>query len=271
MSYQPDDTVTMQALKARTRNRDNQYVSLIETTWKGLVKAASQFGVPTDGRLPHVIACDIVDKMYPDVLVSQADMVAQNPDTVYAQTATAYDQHRFRDVLGHDDAGVAWPVDVPERQAGVGYKRADGTVVPLDSEGSVLLSGWGPEQVRFLLVSVAQFFDGDYIKEFVLGLDLAARRGDLNLMTDMVGAFIAEQNWSEDAEQSDLSENPEPISEDPEVTGYWRPAEEVAEQGLPAWNEATHTEYPTVGTGNSDAPTEVISTGEINQYKPGPY
>jgi hypothetical protein len=278
MSYQPDEAAVMRALKVRSKNRDNQYVSLMELSRRGLEGSADQFGVVHEGISSHDVACRVVDVMYPEANAGPATKFNTSNDTMLAQEATAADRQRYAYMTGdlNDEAepigswvepGGAWPVDVPERMAGVGYKRGDGTICPLDSEGSVLLSGWGPEKVRFLLVSLAPFFDADYVKEFVLALTVAAHQGQYNLINELVRDFVRTQNWTEDAEEAILSEAPVAAKPSDE------PIYDQAAQQTGGWltdNQAK--EYPTVGTGDSgDAPTEVISTGEINQYKPGPY
>jgi len=264
MSYQPNESALLRALQRRATSRENQYVSLMELGSHSFETAARNHGVPFEGRTPHEIACDIVDVMYPethgDSSAVQSD-VTSDPnkfdDTMFAQAATADDERRYGYVLG-DLKDNNWPVDVPERQAGVGYRRQDGTVVPLDSEGSALLSGWGPEQVRFLLVSMAPFFEVDYIKQFVLDMFVAAHQGQYGEVYTTLQSLLRDQRWVEDAEQAVLSELPvqsEPVD------------------GPPTWTATSQaTEFPVVGTGNpGDAPTEVINTGEIGQYRPEGY
>jgi hypothetical protein len=187
-------------------------------------------------------------------------VLAQFDDTMIAQAATAADLHRFRDVVGEptEEPGDTWPVDVPEGMAGVGYKAADGSVHFLDSEGSVLLSGWGPEKVRFLLVSLSQFFDGDYIKQLMTDLYVAVC-DDSERVRDLVVEVLNDNGWLDEASEvyAEVQASRQPIyTKTASDTDSW------ATGGVPQ-------EYPVVGTG--DAPTEVIDTGEINQYKPGPY
>lgn len=263
MTYQPNEVALLKALQVRAKNRDTQYRSLMELSHPALIGASSQFGVVTEGRTPHEIACDIVAAMYPeahgDGQPVQSDVVS-NPnkfdDTMYAQAATAADEYRYGYVLG-DLKDNTWPVDVPERQAGVGYKAADGSVHPLDSEGSVMLSGWGPEKVRFLLVSLSDFFRADYVKQFVLQLDEMLARGYSTEVDDLVAQVITEQSWNNERAASQAP------TEEPFGT--------AAVDGLPTWADTSKaSEYPTVGNGLTED-TQVISTGEINQYKPGPY
>jgi hypothetical protein len=247
----------------RAKNRDLQYVSLMEMGQSGLAHAADQFGVAHEGRTAHEVACDIVNTMYPEVHGDGqpvASDVVSGPDkfddTMYAQAATAADRYRFRDVVGDPEGQNAWPVDVPERQAGVGYKAADGSVHFLDSEGSVMLSGWGPEKVRFLLVSLSDFFRVDYVKQFVLQLDEMLARGYSTEVDDLVAQVITEQGWNNER-AADQSSTQEPLGV-------------AAVDGLPTWAEASQaTEYPVVGTG--DVPTEILRTDEINQYRPEGY
>lgn len=278
MSYQPDEAVTLRALQVRAASRDNQYKSLMELTRRGLESTADNFGVAHAGLSAHDLACRIVDVLYPD---AQAPVQSGDPNTIQAQMATAADRQRYAYMTGSlndeaepignwlgdpDDESVAsWPIDVPERMAGVGYKRADGTICPLDSDGSVMLSGWGPEKVRFLLVSLAPFFEADYIKQFAIDLYMAAAADNSRSMVDKIVAFLNEQNWLDDASEAYLDEHP--VAAQPSA----EPIYDKTATDTGNWSHDKLTEYPTVGTGEGDAPTEIINTGEINQYKPGPY
>lgn len=266
MTYQPDEATLLRGLKSRARARDMQYASLMEMSLTGMQTAAKKLNVAFEGRTMHEIACDIIDEMYPEAHgdgspAAKSDGVSDPnkfADTVYAQQATPQDRWHFRDVLGEgepiEEPGDTWPVDVPEGMAGVGYKSTNGTIVPLDSEGSVMLSGWGPEQVRFLLVSLSQFFDGDYIKDFVLGLYVVMSQGDHEAVVDRLVAFLNEQNWLAEATDIIKAASELPTTHD-----------------KPSWAfNSQAAEYPVAG-GPLDAPTEVLNTDDINQYKPEGY
>lgn len=266
--YQPDESTVLAALQKRAARRSDSYISLMSSSRETIDRLGTDHGIQIVNRSMHDIVCDLVDGMYPESHAGQSvkasrDVPAQFDDTMIAQAATKADLHRFRDVVGEpiEEPGDAWPVDVPEGMAGVGYKAADGTICPLDSEGSVLLSGWGPEQVRFLLVSLSQFFEGDYVKQFMIEL-YAALYDDSEHARIMVVQLLNDQGWLDEASAAyaDAQARRQPI--------YNKTASDTD-----SWTTGgSAQEYPVVGTGDSgDAPTEVISTGEINQYKPGPY
>jgi hypothetical protein len=259
--YQPDESTVLAALQRRAGRRSDSYISLMSSSRETIDRLGNDHGIQIVNRSMHDIVCDLVDAMYPEshagqtatpsVVMQNPDVLAQFDDTMIAQPPTAADLHRFRDVVGEpiEEPGDAWPIDVPERMAGVGYKAADGTICPLDSEGSVLLSGWGPEQVRFLLVSLSQLMTDLYIAV----CDGSER------VRDLVVEVLNDQGWLDEASEAyaEVQASRQPIyTKTASDTDSW------ATGGVPQ-------EYPVVGTG--DAPTEVISTGEINQYKPGPY
>jgi hypothetical protein len=268
--YQPDESTVLAALQRRAARRSDSYISLMSSSRETIDRLGNDHGIQIVNRSMHDIVCDLVDDMYPEshagqsatpsVVMQNPDVLAQFDDTMIAQAATAADLHRFRDVVGEptEEPGDTWPVDVPEGMAGVGYKAADGSVHFLDSEGSVLLSGWGPEKVRFLLVSLSQFFDGDYIKQLMTDLYVAVC-DDSERVRDLVVEVLNDNGWLDEASEvyAEVQASRQPIyTKTASDTDSW------ATGGVPQ-------EYPVVGTG--DAPTEVIDTGEINQYKPGPY
>lgn len=266
--YQPDESTVLAALQRRAARRSESYISLMSSSRETIDRLGTDHGIQIVNRSMHDIVCDLVDEMYPEshagqsttpsVVMQNPDVLAQFDDTMIAQAATAADLHRFRDVVGDSTEQNTWPVDVPERVAGVGYKAADGTICPLDSEGSVLLSGWGPEKVRFLLVSLSQFFDGGYIKQLMIDLYIAVCDGS-EQVRDLVVEVLNDQGWLDEASAAyaDTQAQQQPI--------YTKTASDTD-----SWSTGgAALEYPVVGTG--DAPTEVIDTGEINQYKPNPY
>jgi hypothetical protein len=268
MPYQPTEATLLKGLQQRAASRESQYASLMGLARPSFETTARNYGVPFEGRVPHEIACDIVDVLYPEA--HDASQAAQNVvsgpnlfnDTMLAQAATTADLHRFRDVIGVEQLTMEpddnWPIDVPERMAGVGYKAADGTICPLDSEGSVLLSGWGPDQVRFLLVSLSQFFDGDYVRKLMTDLYIAVCDGIEEVRVVVVEA-LNEQGWLDEASAAyaDVQARRQLI--------YNKTANDTD-----SWTtDSVAQEYPVVGTG--DAPTEFIEAINQNQYKPGPY
>lgn len=197
--YKPSEEALLKGLSDRANIRDQYFQQLMSSSAAVLREIASTRNLDTPtGESTYSLACRIVEFEYPEIELPGAgnaglfSTAGESTSYHVAEPIRRSDMARFADMIDKSTLqkqdelfvqggflhGPDWMLDGP---AFVGYRGADGAVQTLDTEGVVTLSGLRPnatEQSSVVLVSVSQFFDGDYVKDFVTRLYATLTSGD---------------------------------------------------------------------------------------------